>query len=180
MTISPSPASRNPVVLSRNECFSIPVIQCLGFFFGIAAASLSVSISIRVSLSVTRTHGRSSAGSAVATTPRVRRRSIEPQPAWMAAPILMAAFISRAPLFGTRNSRPWASGGCVQANRTRAIRQARESAPSANPRGSAFSTPPIPGKSSGKWSESATALQEMSRPNLSPNLRNPTKQEEIK
>src|SRR6187455_415527 len=60
-TISPSPTSRKPVVLSRNDCFSMPVIHCLGFFLGTTASSLSVSILIARSSSITRPQGSAAA-----------------------------------------------------------------------------------------------------------------------
>ena len=62
MTISPSPTSRKPVALSRNDPFSMPVIHCLGFFLGMTASSLSVSILMARSSSVTRAHRLVSAG----------------------------------------------------------------------------------------------------------------------
>src|SRR5882672_1066188 len=58
-TISPSPISRKPVVLSRNDPFSMPVIHCFGFFLGMTASSLSVSILMARSSSVTRAHSAS-------------------------------------------------------------------------------------------------------------------------
>ena len=61
-TISPSPTSRKPVVLSRNDPFSMPVIHCLGSFLGMTASSLSVSILMARSSSVTRAHPASFAG----------------------------------------------------------------------------------------------------------------------
>src|SRR5262245_46285976 len=76
-TISPSPISRKPVVLSRNEPFSMPVIQCLGFFLGMTASSLSVSILIARSSSVTRAHGGSPGGWA-GTTPALARAMSNP------------------------------------------------------------------------------------------------------
>jgi len=50
--------------LSRNDPFSMPVIQCLGSFLGITASSLSVSILMALASSVTRAHGLSPADSA--------------------------------------------------------------------------------------------------------------------
>src|SRR5262249_15441668 len=52
-----SPASRKPVALSRNEPFSMPVIQCLGALLGMTASSLSVATVMALSSSVTRAHG---------------------------------------------------------------------------------------------------------------------------
>src|SRR5262249_17708486 len=63
-TISPSPTSRKPVALSRNDPFSMPVIHCLGFFLGMTASSLSVSTLMARSSSVTRAHDGSAGGSA--------------------------------------------------------------------------------------------------------------------
>src|SRR5262245_40725098 len=62
MTINPSPISRKPVALSRNDPFSMPVIHCLGSFLGMTASSLSVSTLMARSSSVTRAHSASFAG----------------------------------------------------------------------------------------------------------------------
>src|SRR5262249_9909647 len=74
-TISPSPASRKPVALSRNDPFSMPVIHCLGLFLGMTASSLSVSILMARSSSVTRTHLGSFEGGARTDPPPASARN---------------------------------------------------------------------------------------------------------
>src|SRR5437588_10867628 len=63
-TINPSPISRKPVALSRNDPFSTPVIHCLGFFLGMTASSLSVSTLMALSSWVTRVQNLLPGGSA--------------------------------------------------------------------------------------------------------------------
>src|SRR5262245_26998461 len=55
-TMRPSPTSRKPVALSRNDPFSMPVIHCLGLCLGMTASSLSVTILMARSSSMTRPH----------------------------------------------------------------------------------------------------------------------------
>src|SRR5438876_990422 len=91
MTISPSPISRQPEVLSRNDPFSMPVIHCLGFFLGMTASSLSVSILMARSSSMTRAHGLSPGGAARSgsTFPIATSDTAHDKQATMALGILM-------------------------------------------------------------------------------------------
>ena len=56
------------MALSRNDPFSMPVIQCLGSFLGMTASSLSVSILMARSSSTTRPQAGCPAGAAAAGT----------------------------------------------------------------------------------------------------------------
>ena len=66
------------MALSRNDPFSMPVIQCLGSFLGMTASSRSVSTLMARSSSVTRTQAASFAGWAEAE-PTLANASRQPK-----------------------------------------------------------------------------------------------------